>query len=275
MDTTITTSIKILSYNVEAQRFHRKEDVLANGMKYYEWEYRLKLILDIIKDSEADIVCIQEVEIETFESDYKSLAAHGYGMIGHDITKEKSKKSDNDKTETTPKEKRSKRNSPIGNFVLWKTSKFKLIESAHTSCANILTLENLATKSTFKLANVHLKAGISNTDSIKTRISQLQSVSEHKPDLICGDFNDNFDKNVEIIDKVKELGYTIHNRYLTCFTISRDKENHYWCFDNVMTTNGRFIVRVPKCQSISNLQLPDDSNPSDHIPLIIFAELKN
>ena len=191
---------KILSYNVEAQRYNRKEDIIANGMKYYEWNDRIKMILDIIQESDADIICLQEVEIATFEEDYKQLTTTKYNWFGHLSPNKVAGTTSSEVTsskETPPKvtttKKKKLRASPIGNFILWKNAKFKSLESTITSCSVIVKFENLETHCTFKMSNVHLKAGISNPESIKTRISQLKSIQSHNPDIICGDFNDNFD----------------------------------------------------------------------------------
>ena len=273
---------KILSYNVEAQRYNRKEDIIANGMKYYEWNDRIKMILDIIQESDADIICLQEVEIATFEEDYKQLTTTKYNWFGHLSPNKVAGTTSSEVTsskETPPKvtttKKKKLRASPIGNFILWKNAKFKSLESTITSCSVIVKFENLETHCTFKMSNVHLKAGISNPESIKTRISQLKSIQSHNPDIICGDFNDNFEKNQEIINLVKDFGYVVHNKYLTCFTLGTDHGANYWCFDNFLTMSDKFNVNIPKCKSIQGLKIPDDSNPSDHIPLTIFIEQKN
>ena len=246
--------IKILSYNVEAQRFYREEDIIGLGLEYYEWNIRLAQIIKIIDDSDSDIICLQEIEITTFTLDYNSLIVDKYGYYGHPL----------------PDKKRS---SHIGNFILYRKSKFNATESKHTSSAVILTLKDIITGASICLANVHLKAGIIIPESINTRISQLKSIFKHNIDIICGDFNDNFDCNKEIIKLVVDTGFTIHNKYLTCFTIDKVMDTNYWCFDNILTKN-QFDVSIQQCPNIVGLQIPNDSIPSDHIPLTIVLEPK-
>lgn len=247
--------IKILTYNVEAQRFYRKEDIIKLGLEYYEWNDRLAKIKKIIEDVNADIICLQEVEIATFTVDYKSLTDDKYGYHGH------------------PQPDR-KRSSPIGNFILYRKSKFSATNLEYTSCAVIMTLKDLVTDASIRIANVHLKAGIIIPESISTRISQLKSVLKHKLDIICGDFNENFDTNKEIIKLVTDNGFIIHNKYLTCFTIDKIMDTNYWCFDNILTKD-QYNVVIQQCPNIVGLQIPNELIPSDHIPLDILLESKN
>lgn len=244
--------MKILTFNVLAQRYYDKESTVQNGMKYYEWDYRLRQIINAIVEADADIICLQEVEINTFNQDYVTIFTNGYKCVGHEIN--------------------DKRTSPIGNFVFWKSSKFDVTEFINTSCANIITLKDSVTNEQIKLANVHLRAGMFKPDSIKTRVSQFKSICKNKPDIICGDLNDNFSNNPELVELIDGHKYVIHNNYHTCYTYDKNMNDFLWCFDNILTLSNVFNVKIKKCPSLKNKKIPDDDNPSDHLPLMINLE---
>ncbi len=234
--------MKIVTYNILAQRYY-------NDAKY-EWDFRLELINKILSRSNADVICLQEIELASFRSDFKNIL-NEYDYFGH--------------------VNNSKRTSPIGNIILWKKSVFNALEMINTSCSNIVVLQNNITNQQIKLANVHLKAGIYNPECIKTRISQLQSICKKNPDILCGDFNDDFKTNLEIIKLISK--YIIHNKFDTCYT-SEQEEDFTWCFDNILTRENLYEINIeyfikPYDKFLRDKKLPDEFNPSDHIPLII------
>lgn len=242
--------IKIITYNILAQRFYKYSG--DKKTKYFDWDYRKQLIINILIKNDADIICLQEVELANFKVDFNELF-NRYDYFGHEITK--------------------KRVSPIGNIILWKKNVFNGNDCVNTSCSNKITFEYIKTGYNFKFCNVHLKAGINSDESIKARISQLKSVNRLDGDIICGDFNDDFKNNNGIIDLIDELNYKIYNTYKTCCVIDGN-DAHYWCFDNIMTKkNFDKEIKIEKCKSMSNLRIPDTDNPSDHIPLIFMMSI--
>lgn len=272
-------SIKILTYNVMAQKYpyYKKDKVEKCGMKYYEWNYRREKIIDILLQSDADIICLQEVDIEprdlpifenrpevsnknesndtsndssviSFLNDYKDIINMGYDYFMHNKTKQ--------------------RTSDIGNVILWKKSLFSTVDRKNTSCSNIIIFEHNITGYKFKLANVHLKAGINSGEDI--RLSQIKSVCNNKPDIICGDFNDDFDTNNLLYKFVNQVGYKIYNKQKTCCVVDVDYLK-YWCFDNVISKKD--IIKTEELKDMLNGKIPDDNNPSDHTPLTFILAI--
>jgi len=234
--------ISILTFNILAQRFYKNNTI--------DWNTRLNKIIEILNNSKASIICLQEVEIETFDVDFISLFDK-YNFFGHEITK--------------------KRNSPIGNYILFK-KEFQFIDKTITSCSIIIQLQ--INDKIFKIANVHLKADIYSKESINIRKNQLKSVITNKPDIICGDFNDNF-KN-DLGEFINDNNYICHNNDInTCYT-SYDDKYSYWNFDNILTKIKNSIVKNISINPLVNLTtqiIPNLDIPSDHIPIIFDIEM--
>lgn len=233
--------MNILSFNILAQRYY-KDNI-------FNWNTRLNKILEILNKKDIEIICLQEVEIETFKNDFIQLFDK-YDFIGHEIIK--------------------KRNSPIGNYILYK-KEFKLIEfkTTSSSCIVILKFNNKL----IKIANVHLKADIYKIESINTRINQLKSVINYKPDIICGDFNDDF--NNELGKFINDNNYISHNTKNTCYA-SYDNIYSYWNFDNILTKTNSIIknISIHSLFTLIDQVIPNENIPSDHIPIIFEIEFE-
>ena len=234
--------ISILIFNILAQRFYKNNTI--------DWNTRLNKIIEILNNSKASIICLQEVEIETFDVDFISLFDK-YNFFGHEITK--------------------KRNSPIGNYLLFK-KEFQFIDKTITSCSIIIQLQ--INDKIFKIANVHLKADIYSKESINIRKNQLKSVITNKPDIICGDFNDNF-KN-DLGEFINDNNYICHNNDINTCYASYDDKYSYWNFDNILTKIKNSIVKNISINPLVNLTtqiIPNLDIPSDHIPIIFDIEM--
>jgi mRNA deadenylase 3'-5' endonuclease subunit Ccr4 len=236
--------MKVVSYNVLAQRYSKADDNI-----YTQWDYRINNINIYLSEMDSDIVCLQEVELATFQTDYTNLM-NKYDSLAHMVSK--------------------KRTSPIGNVIFWKKDKYSDIMRKTTSCSVIITLKNLLTEKIITIANVHLKAGRECGD---TRYNQLAPVMKDKPDIICGDFNDEFESESKIVGLVKDHNYTITNTQLTCCAREDDNTISYVCYDNILSKNHK--ISLEKCKDIQGLIIPDENNFSDHIPIcFILIDLR-
>jgi len=209
--------MKIVTWNILAQRYY-KEII-------YTWESRLHNIITILKSFDADIICLQEVEIASFSNDFKILIENRYNFYGHEIFK--------------------KRKCPIGCFILVKTN-LEIKEVFSTSAAVIVNIPILG-----RIANIHLRSGSKGKED---RERQLNSILKYSPDIIIGDFNDS---------SIQIDGYEKHNYKVTCFS-----KNRFGLFDNIYTRYN-YIVLIDLQDITSITEMPNNSNPSDHIPLYI------
>jgi endonuclease/exonuclease/phosphatase family metal-dependent hydrolase len=118
----------------------------------FDWSYRRQLIFKLLKEIDADIVCLQEVELA-------DIPPHDYPFShSHHITK--------------------KRTSPFGNLTL---SKYPLTPIKETTHSLVTLIDDR-----FIIVNTHLTVG----DSIEKKREQLEKLMIHSPLVIAGDFND-------------------------------------------------------------------------------------
>jgi mRNA deadenylase 3'-5' endonuclease subunit Ccr4 len=127
--------------------------------EYLSWSYREKLILSELKNMDADIMCLQEMEIECFDDFMETLQAEYDGIL-QNVTND----------------------HPVTNAILVRKSKLRVLRQESRSRALILAIDQATGKddpapSTGRrplyLATVHLQAGIEDDD---TRVSQLRSL---------------------------------------------------------------------------------------------------
>ena len=240
-----------------------------------DWSKRLDIIRKKIKN--ADIICLQEVVLETIKSDFINYFPD-YDYFHHVKCKE--------------------RTCPIGNLILWKKT-FKCIDSFKHSCGVYVTL--IINNKEIRIGNIHLAAGI--ISQLPQRINQLKSCIKNfgnNPGVICGDFNDELENNPGNIKEIKEnkenkenkndydlnnyelksmldnSNFVCHNNSLTCCVYNKKENIHkFWKFDNIASHN--INVKIGKiCDSKDyNLTIPKELiniEPSDHfmIPFEIF-----
>ena len=156
------------------------------------WLERLNKIIEII--SNYEIIFLQEVELDSFESDFSELFSI-YNYYRH--------------------EKSKKRTNHMGNVTLWKKS-YTITETFQTSCAVFTNINGVM------YANIHLKAGLNSGKVIRSKqIWSVCSKLTHDKKVIVGDFN----------DETCELdSYNVLNKtFKTCYT----KEGNF-DFDHIL-----------------------------------------
>jgi mRNA deadenylase 3'-5' endonuclease subunit Ccr4 len=242
--------IKIISYNILAQRYLDPNiPTIYKDSDYLKWDHRKKSIINQIISYDPDIICLQEVELANFDSDFIELFKT-YAFVRHIVNK--------------------KRTSPIGNVTLYKNNieNIKLINKS-SALINIFKIKD----NEFCLANLHLKAGYQSGE--KTRESQLKSILGsciNNLVIICGDFNDDLEEyesqpNSDKVTATKRLllplllkeNLLVNQKQITCCV----NGNYWWSFDHVASKGLK--VDIQKCDKVK--QIPSKYHPSDHLPI--------
>lgn len=246
------TDITIVTYNTLAQRWvgpyvEERYSYISN-LQYLSWYYRRLMIIKDLITLDRDIICLQEIELNTFKDDFSDLLIN-YDYFRHTIVKKV-------------------RTNPVGNVILWKKYKFNCEETMQKSSAIFIVLKYLDKK--IKIANVHLKAGREQFE--KERVNQLKSTLKENPDIICGDFNDEIEENGLLYPLVIE-NYLVPIRQKTTsvyFAKNNIISHKFWAFDHIIVRNS-IENMVNKTDSIE--MIPNKNNPSDHVPLCSIITL--
>ena len=233
-------NMKIVSYNILAQRFVKSEDIES-------FDVRVIKIIDNIASVDPSVICLQEVELSSFQVDFYELLKK-YDFHGHVVSK--------------------KRSSPIGNVILWKKEHDK-ISTLNTSASVLVSL--MINGLQILIANVHLKAQLINGE--KQRLQQLVSVLKHNPDIICGDFNDTLAEERAAYRMLNE-NYKILTPGLTCY--AKDSCNYfinkpYWPFDH-FAYKAALLTSAYVLPSNLDCIIPNDIYPSDHLMIVFIFE---
>ena len=175
----VPIKLKIVTWNILADRYFTKERYTSADKILFDWTYRIQLVISNILSFDADVICLQEVELATFKTDFLPLFDR-YSYVQHTVCK--------------------KRSNPIGNVILSKYSIRLLKETTHSIIAQVEDI---------RIANTHLSV---DSDDV-TKLAQLSKlVTEFGKDLfLVGDFNSNFSDSFDLD------GYGI-TRYRTCKT---------------------------------------------------------
>lgn len=250
-----------------------------------EWQHRRLLILEEILNSEADVLCLEEVDHFWFLKDILGLA----GYEGIYLPKPDS-----------PSLYVANSDGPDGCAVFYDKSKFTLVK---TDLVNLRTLENFTTNQVCLLAvlcpvhapekhfcvgAVHLKAKEGWSD---LRLSQgsfllkyLEAAYKDLPLVICGDFN--ADCKEPVYSAFSQSSLNLQSAY--CHLSEENKEPLYttwkirgcpsgkntevcrtidymWVTKDRLKTKALYSIPMPK--EIGESRLPSPTYPSDHLAL--------
>ena len=249
--------LSIISYNILAQRYTlphiNTRYAHVSNKNHLDWPYRKNLLIEFFSKTNADILCLQEVEIDSFEKDFGTTCnLLGYDYFRHTVNK--------------------KRTAPIGNVTLWKKNILSSTYSLETSCGIINHLCVLGNY-TCQVINIHLRAGlsISNEQERKNQLISIikKSSESHHPSLIIGDFNDELNENGLLCPLLKE--FTMHNKQKTCCVTSHPPNEdfpsgkiNFFAFDHVVSKGLNIKIET---LSPNETLIPNESHPSDHYPL--------
>ena len=176
---TATDSLKVMSFNI---RYGAAKDGIN------KWENRKNLVLDTIKDSNPDLLGLQEVL--GFQADFlkKNLTGYAFHGVGREDGKEKG--------EYVPLMYKTKR------FVLERSGHFwfsetpdkpgsKSWDSSLPRMLSWVALRDLKNEEIFIFANAHYdhRGKVARLESAKLMRKQWESVEGDVPLVITGDFN--------------------------------------------------------------------------------------
>jgi mRNA deadenylase 3'-5' endonuclease subunit Ccr4 len=147
----VTKSFRIVSWNLLAPVYARTEKFFATDPTHLQWTYRKPLIVKEIQKADSEIVCLQEVQIDLWDSFAAELRLLGYNCVLQNVT----------------------RNHPIASAVLVKCDFADIVATESRSRALIVVLQTV--QNTIFLANVHLEAGRGD-DCDNTRFNQAKSL---------------------------------------------------------------------------------------------------
>ena len=224
MPSTDDTSFTIMSWNILANHFVLDgRAVYTYAGPFAEWTHRMPLQLQTFQKCNADIICLQEVEVSHFDD---VLVAFFREMGYQGVMQNNGKRSPTHCT---------------GNATFYRVAKFEMVWEEHRSRALAIGLRVRASHSSAKilaLANVHLDALIKHHDR---RFSQLKSLTKQlqKPGgvpVIVGDFNHSLDGSIRdfIFDGVLAAGYEQGGVIVT-----KEESSHPFKFKSVYSTSDK------------------------------------
>jgi len=167
---------RLVSWNLLAPVYATPEKFPRSNADDLKWSFRQPRILSRLKDTDADVLFLQEVQIDLWEELYSELQSRGYNGILQEVA----------------------RGHPIANAVLVRDGFAEIV--AHESRSRVLIVILDCQGRHLYLANVHLDAGYGH-DKDETRFNQIQSLmkrlykhvqeigSKEPCIVIAGDFN--------------------------------------------------------------------------------------
>jgi len=239
--------ISVLSWNLLAPSYDRY------GL---DWQgIRLpQLKLWLRRFVACDVMCFQEVDLgESLMALREFLSAHGYTAVVQE-----------------------RKGFPVVTATFFKASLFRLLWSQHRSRALIIGLA-LADGRELCVANVHLEAGGGERNE-NQRKAQLTSVLKRVSGntIVCGDFNSDLTHGSQLHSKLVDSGLV--RAPTRGFTLAQasgyaDILDHIWASENLKAC----CVLGSSAQELDIIQatgIPNESHPSDHLPIAAMFGLK-
>lgn len=222
-----------MTWNLLADEFYRQKGKV-------QWADRLMIIIhSIIYKVKPDILLLQEVTLDTFETDFTVLSEFYLSHIH---------------------KRHKKRSSPIGNAILY-TKDFTLISSKTNTRSLHVKLKIADT--TICISNVHLSAGVTTKqhERIKEITSCLAAWDTEDTVIIGGDFNDDFRDPQGIASLLSKFTPPISR--VTCTA-----RNSSYNFDHILIKGKLVAEQLPMLIDIVKNPIPNAIIPSDHLPVI-------
>lgn len=231
----------VMSWNILAQEYVRREEYPQDEKTSPEWEDRLHIIHNIIVGIKPDILLLQEVTLDTFEEDFLPLFSY-YDYVIH--------------------RKDKKRKNFIGNAILWRKDIIQLVKQ-ESKTRSIHAKLNIDGK-LLCISNVHFSAGVTRKEAerIKEVISCLGVWQGEDNVLVGGDYNDDF-RNEEGITPLFDEFTGYKSKEYTC--TSRGVPFN---FDHILIRGKIASRRIAPLIDIIKTPVPNCIIPSDHIPIM-------
>jgi mRNA deadenylase 3'-5' endonuclease subunit Ccr4 len=300
----ISDDLKIMSFNILADApLWKKKYASMKKEKFIYWNYRKKLIIDIISKREPDICLLCEVEYSNILFFSKFCTKNNYGYIYTSMEPSKS-------TDSLEKYVNYTNMQNPGLFILFKLDKVKLINNLAPSysnyfnnqskkynwskeelqlylqpCAsNIILFEKLNDEKRFYFTGLHHPFIKENQNIQSKQISfLLQQINElnnnyNYPVIIAGDFNAEPTYDVYKIMNANKYNsaYKIFNGVENKYTASNSYVKKTFTLDYIFINNKCVVKNVHKVDDkyFKNNYIPNEEFPSDHMFLIANIIIK-
>lgn len=243
-------------------------------LKYKIWDYRSKLIQNILssKENESDLYCFVEVDKkdEIFNMINNSHIFYNRTIFEYTFVE--------------------RPNSPLGIMLVYNKIKFTMIGQTKYLLSNnvypnyalcAILQENMNINNKFCIIIVHLSAWEKNENIRKIQISNLMNLMMKDQNfinlgvhnfLICGDFNTGPES--ECIQMLKRFGYNSAFNYkenddYTIVIDTVDEGLKKLKFDYIFGNKGIIFKNQRMAKQFLNFQkgIPNENFPSDHIYL--------
>lgn len=286
--------VSIATWNLLAPSFAPASKYPWTSAADLDWGRRQGMIVERLAEIDADVVCLQEVEVALWDGLLDQLEALGYEGVLQE----------------------TKRSHPVANAVLLRQGVLRVVRTESRSRALITVLESCSRSEArpkplasppppspppLYLCNVHLEAG---GDKSSTRLNQLRSLlrrvqfqqeaddAENGPLVIAGDFN--FDRSADLYQLLAQgaLPQTatptaaarkaaaspllpLRDSYLETpppwGPALRSSFRNGRLLDFVWTSPSVSVVRTMPVSDVAGStqphQIPSRTHPSDHLPI--------
>ncbi len=248
-------SFSVLTYNILHPDWAKPDRYPNVPSSILEWSYRLPLIIAKLRESKADIICLQEVDASSFHADlYAPMAESGYsGFWQQNKSRLKALLKWNG-------EAKSKPNTMVcATFI--RNDKFQYVGQVSGSRHLTLSLRTLDSPQLLTITNVHLES-IQVPDALQLHATHIRNLGK-EVDLVCGDFNEDIDDPVtEVLKQEFESAYQVSQPIKTFQSMARTQVlDQFWS----RATRLRAEAVHWKNQSL----LLSEQNPSDHSPVLV------
>jgi mRNA deadenylase 3'-5' endonuclease subunit Ccr4 len=279
---TVSCVVRLASWNLLAPAYSVPRKYPWCAPEFLDWDYRKSLIVPQLLQFDADILCLQEVQVDTWPDLLDSLP--GYTGILQDV----------------------KGAHPVASAVLVRP-KFQVRRVESRSRALIVVLDHCqgdeqpSSSPPLYLCNVHLEAGISHDNNL-IRYHQLKSLFkrlanqcrqdkqalEDAPIVMAGDFNMlntnplhtfltlGFLQNPQTKDTLPCTTTKLQDAYMWSDhrlgkTYSRGGVLDYiWTSDHVNIQDA--LILHPSAETTGSQKYPSKEHPSDHLPIGVDLE---
>lgn len=181
----INEGFSVISYNIllpnsEYAWWVYKYYQSSTPFEHREWLYRQGLLKKYFLEAEADIVCLQEVDGDTFDEYFSFLAEAGYDHVLH-------------------------RKYHFRNATFWRRDKLELVEVQHKDRVLVSVLRAKGDEKQYLyVVNCHLTAGAAAPDrrlrqifealdKVRKGANKLGDNVANIATIVCGDFNSSSD----------------------------------------------------------------------------------
>lgn len=207
--------VRLITWNLLAPLYAPPNKYPRIEPSYLDWSYRKSKIVETIFESEADLVCLQEVQIDLWE-DFQACilpSPDSFVTVIQNVT----------------------RQHPVCCVVMAKSDRWKIVSSESRSRALIVVLEDVTSSYVKRLylVNVHLEAGY---DKEATRLNQAKSLLKRLHHHV-----DDNDRNPAIIIAGDFNTWTRASILFSVLTGSLDKD----CGSSRTTLTGQFPSHLP------------------------------